>query len=225
MIMKLIDDSDAEYVAVVFDKGRKTFRNDIYPEYKANRDEPPEDLIPQFSIVHEAARALNIAEVGMVGYEADDLIATYTRLGREQGMNVIVVSSDKDLMQLVDDNVSMFDAMKNRTIGPKEVMDYFGVPPEKVVDVQSLAGDSTDNVPGVAGIGIKTAALLVNEYGDLDSVLARAEEVKQPKRRQSLIEQADAARTARELVTLKDDVPIEVDLRTFIKKQPDPSII
>jgi DNA polymerase-1 len=225
MIMKLIDDSDAEYVAVVFDKGRKTFRNDIYPEYKANRDEPPEDLIPQFSIVHEAARALNISEVGIVGYEADDLIATYTRLARKKGMNVIIVSSDKDLMQLVDDNVSMFDAMKNRTIGPDEVVDYFGVPPEKVVDVQSLAGDSTDNVPGIAGIGVKTAALLINEFGDLDSVLDRAEEVKQPKRRQSLIEQADAARVSRELVRLKDDVPVEIDLKDFAKKQPDPDVL
>ena len=223
--MKLIDDTDAEYVAVVFDMGRKTFRNDIYPDYKANRDETPEDLIPQFPLVHEAARALNLAEVGMVGYEADDLIATYARLGREQGMNVIVVSSDKDLMQLVGDNVSMFDAMKNRTIGPKEVVDYFGVPPDKVIDVQSLAGDSTDNVPGIAGIGVKTAALLVNEYGDLDFVLAHAEEVKQPKRRQSLIEQADAARVSRQLVTLKNDVPVEVDLKTFIKKDPEPDVL
>jgi DNA polymerase-1 len=225
MIAKLVDDSDAEYVAVVFDKARKTFRNDIYPEYKANRDAPPDDLIPQFDLVHEAARAMNIAEVGIVGYEADDLIATYTRLGREQGMNVVIVSSDKDLMQLVGDNVSMFDAMKNRTIGPKEVVDYFGVPPDKVIDVQSLAGDSTDNVPGIMGIGVKTAALLVNEYGDLDSVLERAEEVKQPKRRQSLIEQADAARLSRQLVTLKDDVPVEVDLKTFIKKDPDPDVL
>lgn len=225
MIAKLVEDSDAEYVAVVFDKARKTFRNDIYPEYKANRDAPPDDLIPQFDLVHEAARAMNISEVGIVGYEADDLIATYTRLGREQGMNVIIVSSDKDLMQLVGDNVSMFDAMKNRTIGPKEVVDYFGVPPDKVVDVQSLAGDSSDNVPGIMGIGVKTAALLINEYGDLDAVLERAEEVKQPKRRQSLIEQADAARISRQLVTLKDDVPVEVDLKTFLKKDPDPNVL
>ncbi len=225
MIMKLIDDSDAEYVAVIFDKGRKTFRNDIFPDYKANRDAPPDDLIPQFSIVHEATRAMNVAEVGMVGYEADDLIATYTRLGLEQGMNVIIVSSDKDMMQLVGDRVSMFDAMKNRTIGREQVIEYFGVPPEKVIDVQSLSGDSTDNIPGIAGIGVKTGALLINEYGDLDSLLARAEEVKQPKRRQSLIEQADAARMSRELVTLKNDVPVEVDLRTFIKKQPEPNVL
>ena len=225
MLMKLIEDSDAEYVAVIFDKGRKTFRNDIYPDYKANRDEPPEDLIPQFSIVHEATRALNVAEVGMVGYEADDLIATYTKHAREQGKNAIIVSSDKDLMQLVDDHVSMFDAMKNRTIGPKEVEDYFGVGPEKVIDVQSLAGDSTDNVPGVMGIGIKTAALLINEFGDLESVLDRAEEIKQPKRRQSLIEQADAARLSRELVTLKTDVPVEVGIESFTKKDPEPEVL
>ena len=225
MIRKLQKEFADSKIVVVFDAKGKTFRNDIYPEYKANRDEPPEDLIPQFSIVHEAARALNISEVGIVGYEADDLIATYTRLARKKGMNVIIVSSDKDLMQLVDDNVSMFDAMKNRTIGPDEVVDYFGVPPEKVVDVQSLAGDSTDNVPGIAGIGVKTAALLINEFGDLDSVLDRAEEVKQPKRRQSLIEQADAARVSRELVRLKDDVPVEIDLKDFAKKQPDPDVL
>ncbi|MDH5749473.1 MAG: DNA polymerase I, partial [Rhodospirillales bacterium] len=156
MLMKLIEDTDADHIAVIFDAGRKTFRNDIYPEYKANRGEPPEELIPQFPLVRDATRALNVACVEMAGYEADDLIATYARLAKEQGAEVSIVSSDKDLMQLVDDRVTMLDAMKNKVIGPDEVVDKFGVGPDRVVDVQSLAGDSTDNIPGVPGIGIKT---------------------------------------------------------------------
>lgn len=188
MLMKLLDDTDAGHVLVVFDRARKTFRSDIYAEYKANRDAPPEDLIPQFALVREATKALNVAMIDMEGFEADDLIATYARIGEERGAIVTIVSSDKDLMQLVNDRVTMYDPMKNRVIGPDQVFEKFGVGPDRVVDVQALAGDSSDNVPGVAGIGIKTGALLINEYGDLDSVLARAEEVKQPKRRQSLIE-------------------------------------
>ncbi|HIM77132.1 MAG TPA: DNA polymerase I, partial [Rhodospirillales bacterium] len=215
MVMKLIDDTNADHIAIMFDKARKTFRSDIYAEYKANRGAPPDDLIPQFDLVRDAAKALNVVALDMDGYEADDLIATYTRQAREQGADVTIVSSDKDLMQLVGPGVVMMDAMKNKIIGPDEVMEKFGVGPDKVIDVQALAGDSSDNVPGVRGIGVKTAAQLINEYGDLDAVLARAEEIKQPKRRQSLIDEADEARLSRQLVTLMDDVPVTEDLSTF----------
>lgn len=225
MMMKLVEDTDADHIAVVFDSARKTFRSDIYTEYKAHRPPPPDDLIPQFALVREATRALNIAEVSMEGYEADDLIATYARQAREQGATVTIVSSDKDLMQLVGDGVTMLDTMKNKIIGPNQVVEKFGVGPDKVIDVQALAGDSSDNVPGVAGIGVKTAALLINEYGDLDQVLARAEEVKQPKRRQSLLDQADMARTSRELVTLMQDVPVEVPLSEFVAKDLEPEVL
>jgi len=215
MVMKLIDDTNADHIAIMFDKARKTFRSDIYAEYKANRGAPPDDLIPQFDLVRDAAKALNVVALDMDGYEADDLIATYTRQAREQGAAVTIVSSDKDLMQLVGPGVVMMDAMKNKIIGPDEVMEKFGVGPDKVIDVQALAGDSSDNVPGVRGIGVKTAAQLINEYGDLDAVLARAEEIKQPKRRQSLIDEADEARLSRQLVTLMDEVPVTEDLSTF----------
>ena len=215
MVMKLIDDTNADHIAIMFDKARKTFRSDIYAEYKANRGAPPDDLIPQFDLVRDAAKALNVVALDMDGYEADDLIATYTRQAREQGADVTIVSSDKDLMQLVGPGVVMMDAMKNKIIGPDEVMEKFGGGPDKVIDVQALAGDSSDNVPGVRGIGVKTAAQLINEYGDLDAVLARAEEIKQPKRRQSLIDEADEARLSRQLVTLMDDVPVTEDLSTF----------
>ncbi len=221
MLMKLVDDTDAGHVAVLFDTARKTFRSEIYSDYKANRPPPPDDLIPQFALVREATKALNIAMVEMAGYEADDLIATYARQARDMGAEVTIVSSDKDLMQLVGGTVAMYDPMKNKQIGPAEVMERFGVGPDKVIDVQALAGDSTDNVPGVAGIGVKTAALLVNEYGDLDQVLARAAEIKQPKRRQSLIDQADMARISRDLVRLKDDVPTEVAIESFAVRDID----
>jgi len=221
MLLKLVDDTDADYIAVVFDTKRKTFRNDIYPEYKANRDAPPEELIPQFPLVRDATRAFNISCVELEGYEADDLIATYARQAAARGAEVTIVSSDKDLMQLVDDKISMMDPMKATLIGHDQVVEKFGVAPDKVVDVQALAGDSTDNVPGVRGIGIKTAAQLINEYGDLDTLLERAEEIKQPKRRESLINEADMARLSRELVRLKDDVPLEVPLEDFAKRKPD----
>ena len=221
MLMKMVDDTDADHIAVVFDRARKTFRNDIYPEYKANRDAPPEDLIPQFDLVRDATRALNVASVDMAGFEADDLIATYTRQAREQGADVTIVSSDKDLMQLVGPGVTMFDAMKNKVIGETEVVEKFGVGPEKVVEVQALAGDSSDNVPGVQGIGIKTAAQLINEYGDLDTLLERAHEIKQPKRRERLTEEADRARISRQLVTLRDDVPVEHDLSEFAVRETE----
>ena len=201
-------DGRLSHMAVIFDAGRVTFRNDIYPAYKANRDETPEDLIPQFAPIKQATRAFALPAIEMEGFEADDLIATYARMARLRGMEVVVVSSDKDLMQLVREGVSLFDPMKNRPIGPAEVMEKFGVSPDKVVDVQALAGDSTDNVPGVPGIGVKTAAELINIYGDLDSLLARASEIKQPKRRETLLTNADKARVSRELVKLKDDVSV-----------------
>ncbi len=222
MILKLVEDTDADHICVVFDTKRKTFRSDIYPEYKANRDAPPEELIPQFALVREATDAMHLARIEMEGFEADDLIATYSRLAREAGADVTIVSSDKDLMQLVDDKVTMYDAMKNRRIGPDEVAEKFGVAPNRVVDVQALAGDSSDNVPGVRGIGVKTAAQLINEYGDLEAVLSRAGEIKQPKRRESLINEADAARISRQLVLLRDDVPVETGLEDFALKTPDP---
>ncbi len=225
MLMKLVGDTDADHIAVVFDTKRQTFRNDIYPEYKANRDAPPEELIPQFPLVRDASRALNVMSVELEGYEADDLIATYARQAKEMGANVTIVSSDKDLMQLVDDKVKMMDPMKNTLIGAEQVVEKFGVMPDRVVDVQSLAGDSTDNVPGIRGIGVKTAAQLINEYGDLDTLLARAEEIKQPKRRESLIAEADMARMSRELVRLMDDVPVTVPLTDFAVKEPDPEAI
>ena len=219
MLMKMVEDTDADHIAVIFDRARKTFRNDIYPEYKANRDAPPEDLIPQFDLVREATRALNVAAVDMDGFEADDLIATYTKHALEQGADVTIVSSDKDLMQLVGPGVAMYDAMKNYVIGVDEVVEKFGVGPDRVIDVQALAGDSSDNVPGVQGIGIKTAAQLINEYGDLDTLLERADEIKQPKRRERLTEGADAARVSRQLVTLRDDVPVEHDLSEFAVRE------
>jgi len=221
MLLKMADDTDADYIAVVFDRARKSFRSDIYPEYKAHRPPPPDELIPQFDLVREATEAMNIAMVDMDGFEADDLIATYARQAVEAGANVTVVSSDKDLMQLVGPKVKMFDAMKNKEIGPDQVREKFGVGPDRVIDVQSLAGDSSDNVPGVQGIGVKTAAQLVEEYGDLDAILARAEEIKQPKRRQVLIDQADMARVSRELVTLRRDVPVEVPLESFKAREID----
>jgi len=229
MLSKLVDDvrdnHEADYFAVIFDAARKTFRNDIYPEYKENRPPPPEDLRPQFPLVKQASEAFNLATIEMPGFEADDVIATYSRQAREAGMLVTIVSSDKDLMQLVGDGVVMHDPMKQRQIGPEQVMEKFGVGPNRVVDVQALCGDSTDNVPGVPGIGVKTAALLVNEYGDLDGVLDRAAEVKQPKRRQSLIDFADLARISRQLVTLKDDVPVNLGLEDLRLQDPRPDVL
>ena len=225
MLLKLLEDTEADHIAVIFDRARKTFRSDIYPEYKAHRPPPPDELIPQFELVREATRAMNIPAIDMEGFEADDLIATYAKQAAADGAVVTIVSSDKDLMQLVDDNITMLDAMKNKIIGPAEVFEKFGVGPNLVIDVQALAGDSADNVPGVQGIGIKTAALLINEYGTLDNVLARAGEIKQNKRRENLIEQADMARISRDLVTLKIDVPVDIPLSSFSVKQPDPGTL
>jgi len=221
MLMKLLADMDAEHVAVIFDKGRRTFRNDIHPDYKGHRPDAPEDLVPQFPIIREAVRAFNVACVEMEGFEADDLIATYARQAREKGLDVTVVSSDKDLMQLVGDGVALFDPMKNRPIGPDQVVEKFGVGPDRVVDVQALAGDSSDNVPGVPGIGVKTAAQLITEYGDLDALLERAGEIKQPKRRENLLGFADQARMSRDLVRLRDDVEVPQPLDGFAVQTPD----
>lgn len=212
MVMKLVDDLAPDAVIVVLDQARKTFRSDIFADYKANRSEPPEELIPQFPLIREATRALNLPVAEMEGFEADDLIAAYAKQGVEAEMEVVIVSSDKDLMQLIRKGVTMLDPMKQKTIGPNEVVEKFGVGPDKVIDVQSLAGDSTDNIPGVPGIGVKTAAELINEYGDLDSLLARAKEIKQPKRRESLVTHADMARISRQLVTLDDKAPTPLGL-------------
>ncbi len=220
MLMKMVDDTDADHIAVIFDRARKTFRNDIYADYKANRPPPPEDLIPQFDLVRDATRALNVASVDMDGFEADDLIATYARQAIEAGADVTIVSSDKDLMQLVRPGVVMMDAMKDKIIGPGEVMEKFGVGPDKVIEVQALAGDSSDNVPGISGIGVKTAAQLINEYGDLETLLERAGEIKQPKRRENLINEAEAARISRRLATLRDDVPVTEELSSFAVREP-----
>src|SRR5210317_2294040 len=221
MLMKLIDDLQPDHVAVVFDVARKTFRSDIYPEYKANRSEPPEDLVPQFALVRAATRALSLPLLEAPGFEADDLIATYARLGEEAGLATLIVSSDKDLMQLVRGDVTMLDPMKQRRIGADEVFERFGVAPEKVIDVQALAGDSTDNVPGVPGIGIKTAAELIQTFGDLDTLLDRAGEIKQPKRRESLLENKDKALISKQLVTLMHDAPVNQKLEDFRLKEID----
>ncbi|MDE0405370.1 MAG: DNA polymerase I [Nitrospira sp.] len=223
MLLKLLDDLQATHVAVIFDSARESFRNEIFPEYKANRPDPPDELIPQFPLVRDATRAFNVECLERPGFEADDLIATYARRAQADGFDVMIVSSDKDLMQLVSDRVSMFDALKNRRIGPAEVKEKFGVGPEQVVDVQALAGDSTDNVPGVPGIGVKTAAQLIQAYGDLDSLLVRASEIKQPKRRQSLIDFAGQAKLSRELVRLRDDVPMDVTVSELRRQDPDPA--
>ncbi len=229
MLFKLrLDLLNAErptHLAVIFDKSRYSFRNEIYPEYKAHRPPAPDDLVPQFPIIREATAAFNVPMIEMEGFEADDVIATYARLAVEQGFTVTVVSSDKDLMQLVGGPVEMYDPMKNLHIGPDQVVEKFGVGPDKVIEVQALAGDAVDNVPGVPGIGVKTAALLINEYGDLDTLLARAGEIKQPKRRESLENHADDARLSRTLVTLRDDVPVPLAVDELTIREIDPDLI
>src|SRR5215471_7260974 len=225
MLWKLLRDMKPEerptHLAVVFDKSEKTFRTEMYPDYKAHRPDPPDDLIPQFRFVREAVHAFDIPCLEQAGFEADDLIATYARLACEAGASATIVSSDKDLMQLVTDCVVMYDTMKDKKIGIPEVIEKFGVPPEKVIEVQSLIGDSTDNVPGVPGIGVKTAAQLITEYGDLETLLSRAGEIKQEKRRQSLIDNADKARLSKRLVTLDDHVKLDVPLADLAVHEPD----
>ncbi|MBX8813186.1 DNA polymerase I [Ochrobactrum sp. MR34] len=214
------------HFAVIFDYSSQTFRKEIYPEYKANRTAPPEDLIPQFGLIRQATHAFNLPCIEKEGYEADDIIATYARLAEEAGATVTIVSSDKDLMQLVTNQVSMYDGMKDKQISIPEVIEKWGVPPEKMIDLQSLTGDSTDNVPGIPGIGPKTAAQLLEEFGDLDTLLARASEIKQNKRRENIIAFADQTRISRQLVTLKNDVPLEVDLDgLMLEPQDGPKLI
>jgi len=225
LVADLLDKPDVDHVAVILDAGAKTFRNDIYDKYKANRPEPPEDLIPQFPLIREAAKAFNLPVCELEGYEADDLIATYARLAVEAGGTCTIVSSDKDLMQLIRPGVEMMDPIKKTKLGPEAVMEKFGVTPDKVVDVQALAGDSTDNVPGAPGIGVKTAAQLLAEYGDLDTLLKRAGEIKQPKRRESLQQNEALIRISKQLVTLRDDVPPPADPATFTKRTPDPNVL
>ncbi len=209
------------HVAVIFDKGSHTFRNDLYDLYKANREAMPEDLRPQMPLTREATKAFNIACKELEGYEADDIIATLAVQAREAGGRVTIVSSDKDLMQLVGGGVEMLDAMKNKRIDRDGVVEKFGVGPERVVDVQALAGDSVDNVPGAPGIGVKTAALLINEYGDLETLLDRAEEIKQPKRRQTLIEKRDQIELSKKLVQLDENTPLDFTLDDLEVKDPD----
>ena len=225
MLWKLLVEMKSEekptHLAVVFDKSEKTFRTDFYPEYKAHRPEAPADLIPQFPLIREAVHAFQIPSLEQAGFEADDLIATYARLACEAKATTTIVSSDKDLMQLVGNGVIMYDTMKDRRIGREEVIEKFGVPPEKVIEVQALIGDSTDNVPGVPGIGVKTAAQLISEYGDLETLLKRADEIKQDKRRQSLIDNAELARVSKRLVTLDDKVPLEVPVDELAVHEPD----
>ena len=213
------------HVAVIFDKGSHTFRNDLYDQYKANRDAMPEDLRPQMPLTRSATEAFNIACKELEGFEADDIIATLSTQAQSAGGRVTIISSDKDMMQLVSDGVEMFDAMKNRRIDRDGVWEKFGVGPERVVDVQALAGDSVDNVPGAPGIGIKTAALLINEYGDLDSLLERAGEIKQPKRRASLIDNADQIRLSRQLVQLECNTPLDFTLDDLEARDPVPEIL
>jgi DNA polymerase-1 len=209
------------HLAIVFDKSEKTFRTDFYPDYKAHRPPAPDDLIPQFALIREAVRAFELPCLEQEGFEADDLIATYVRQTCELGATATIVSSDKDLMQLVNDCVVMYDTMKDKKIGIPEVIEKFGVPPDKVIEVQALIGDSTDNVPGVPGIGVKTAAQLIGEYGDLETLLKRAGEIKQEKRRQTLIENADKARLSKRLVTLDDKVKLDVPLEDLAVHEPD----
>ncbi|WP_224814403.1 DNA polymerase I [Hasllibacter sp. MH4015] len=225
MLHKMIVDNAGSdgptHAAVIFDKGSHTFRNDLYDQYKANRDAMPEDLRPQIPLTRDATRAFNLACIELEGFEADDIIATYARMAREAGGRCTIISSDKDLMQLVGGGVEMFDAMKNTRIDTEGVEAKFGVGPDRVVDVQALAGDSVDNVPGAPGIGVKTAALLINEYGDLDTLLARAEEIKQPKRRETLIDHADQIRLSRQLVLLDDRVELAETLDDLEVREPD----
>ena len=230
MLWKLLEDTKSgdkpSHLAVILDAGAVTFRNEMYAEYKAHRPDPPEDLIPQFPLVRDATRAFGVPAIEKPGFEADDLIATYTRLARAGGARVTIVSSDKDLMQLVEDgHIEMLDTMKNKRIGRAEVIERFGVPPDKVVEVQALIGDSTDNVPGVPGIGVKTAAELIGQYGDLENLLAHTAEIKQPKRREALIANAEMARLSQRLVRLDQNVPLDAEISAFGTCEPEANVL
>lgn len=224
MLWKLLaemKDDKPTHLAVIFDKSEKTFRTEMYPQYKAHRPDLPEDLRPQFPLIRDAVRAFEIPCLEQAGFEADDLIATYARLAIEAKATTTIVSSDKDLMQLVGNGVTMYDTMKDKRIGAAEVMEKFGVGPDKVIEVQALIGDSSDNVPGVPGIGVKTAAQLIGEYGDLETLLKRASEIKQDKRRQTLIDNAELARISKKLVTLDNKVPLDVEVDQLAVHEPD----
>src|SRR6201746_1140797 len=225
MLWKLLrdmpPDNQPTHLAIIFDKSEVTFRNKLYPEYKAHRSPAPDDLLPQFALIREAVRAFDLPCLEQAGFERADLIATYVRIACERGATATIVSSGKDLMQLVTDCVPMYDTMKDRRLGIAEVIEKFGVPPEKVVEVQALAGDSTDNVPGVPGIGIKTAAQLIVEYGDPQTLLKRAREHQQPKRREALLENAEKARISRQLVLLDDKVKLDTPLDELAVHEPD----
>ena len=215
MLFKLLEDARSDdtkfkptHFAVIFDSARKNFRNEIYKDYKANRTEAPEDLAPQFSYIRKSVEAFNLPSIELTNYEADDLIATYAKKIISVGATATIISSDKDLMQLVNDKIRIYDPMKSKIIGTKEVKEKFGVRPDQVIDVQSLAGDSSDNIPGVPGIGIKTAAELINKYNSLDNLLKNLEEIKQKKRKETLINNKDNTILSRKLVTLKNDVPV-----------------
>ncbi len=226
MLFKLLEDSKSDknlqkptHFAVIFDSARKTFRNEIYSEYKANRSEAPDDLIPQFEYIRKSVIAFNLPSVELPNYEADDLIATYVEKILKIGAKVTIVSSDKDLMQLYKKGVRIFDPMKNKFILDDDIIKKFGVGASKVIDVQSLAGDSSDNIPGVPGIGVKTAAELINQYGTLENLLKSAHEIKQNKRRETLIENKDKALISKQLVTLKKDSPINIELKDLSLKE------
>jgi DNA polymerase-1 len=221
MILKLMQDHPADAMAVIFDAGRQTFRNRIYPQYKAHRPPAPEDLVPQFPLVRDATVALSLPSIELADYEADDLIASYTRAARAQGMEVVIVSSDKDLMQLIGDGVSMYDAMKSKPIGAQQVMEKFGVTPDKVRDVLALIGDTSDNIPGVPGIGPKTAAELIQEFGTVENLLAHTDAIKQPKRREALEQNAANARLSYELIGLCETVPLPATLEDFTIRERD----
>ena len=226
MLFKLLEDSRSDdsnnkptHFAVIFDSARKNFRNEIFKDYKANRSEAPDDLAPQFEYIRKAVEAFNVPSIEQINYEADDLIATYSKQIINAGAKVTIISSDKDLMQLVSKNIRLYDPMKSKVIGEKEVHEKFGVKPTKVIDVQSLAGDSSDNIPGVPGIGVKTAAELINKYNNLENLLKKADEIPQKKRKQTILENKDSALISKKLVTLKDDVPVKDKIESFLIKE------
>ena len=228
MLFKLLEDSKSDtnlekptHFAVIFDSARKNFRNEIYSEYKANRSEAPDDLVPQFDFIRKSVLAFNLPSVELLNYEADDLIATYVRQILESGDKVTIVSSDKDLMQLYKKDVRIYDPMKSKFINQEDIDNKFGVKPDQIIDVQALAGDSSDNVPGVPGIGIKTAAELINKYKNLDNLLNNTEKIKQNKRRETLIANKDKAIISKKLVTLKNNVPVKEKLESFNLKEID----
>ncbi|MBM3535417.1 MAG: DNA polymerase I [Alphaproteobacteria bacterium] len=225
MLNRLTQDVHAAQLAVIFDAGRVSFRNELYAEYKAHRPDPPPELIPQFALIRDATRAYNLPCIELAGYEADDLIAAYAHAAAAAGYKVTIVSSDKDLMQLVTDGIEMFDPIKLKRIGREEVIEKFGVPPEKVIDVQALIGDPTDNVPGVPGIGVKTAAQLIAEFGDLDTLLSRLDEIKQPKRRETLVANKERALLSRRLVTLDRNAPLPASLDSFQVKRAERQVL